>query len=225
MSDLSINSTITILFDKLNLSTNSAVSNSTSTKTLSTTSQQEEISVDDDASHFLMLKDNINEAGYLFSSVSVTTSNLSKIGDYLAEMKENIDQRQSLDRNTDEYSNLLVAYETKEREMSAFIGELFHSGSFEIQHQLATAGSSVNQDSLIEFVNIYEDPETRETLLGTIAAIEVDFASLLEANHNQKLAPTAKNLLQAVIQIKRAQIQISLNRIHIIRHIPLTPQL
>ena len=125
MSDLSINSTITVLFDKLNLSTNSAVSNSTSTKTLSTTSQQEEISVDDEASHFLMLKDNINEAGYLFSSVSVTTSNLSKIGDYLAEMKENVDQRQSLDQNTDEYSNLSIAYETKEREMSAFIGDLF----------------------------------------------------------------------------------------------------
>ena len=38
--------------------------------------------------------------------------------------------------------------------------------------------------NLIEFVNIYDDPESRETLLGTIAAIEVDFASLLEANHN-----------------------------------------
>ena len=194
MSDLSINSTITVLFDKLNLSTNSAVSNSTSTKTLSTTSQQEEISVDDEASHFLMLKDNINEAGYLFSSVSVTTSNLSKIGDYLAEMKENVDQRQSLDQNTDEYSNLSIAYETKEREMSAFIGDLFHSGSFEIQHQLATAGSSVNQDSLIEFVNIYEDPETRETLLGTLAAIEVDFASLLEANHNPETCTHCKEL-------------------------------
>ena len=194
MSDLSINSTITVLFDKLNLSTNSAVSNSTSTKTLSTTSQQEEISVDDEASHFLMLKDNINEAGYLFSSVSVTTSNLSKIGDYLAEMKENVDQRQSLDQNTDEYSNLSIAYETKEREMSAFIGDLFHSGSFEIQHQLATTGSSVNQDSLIEFVNIYEDPETRETLLGTIAAIEVDFASLLEANHNPETCTHCKEL-------------------------------
>ena len=194
MSDLSINSTITVLFDKLNLSTNSAVSNSTSTKTLSTTSQQEEISVDDEASHFLMLKDNINEAGYLFSSVSVTTSNLSKIGDYLAEMKENVDQRQSLDQNTDEYSNLSIAYETKEREMSAFIGDLFHSGSLEIQHQLATAGSSVNQDSLIEFVNIYEDPETRETLLGTIAAIEVDFASLLEANHNPETCTHCKEL-------------------------------
>lgn len=194
MSDLSINSTITVLFDKLNLSTNSAVSNSTSTKTLSTTSQREEISVDDEASHFLMLKDNINEAGYLFSSVSVTTSNLSKIGDYLAEMKENVDQRQSLDQNTDEYSNLSIAYETKEREMSAFIGDLFHSGSFEIQHQLATAGSSVNQDSLIEFVNIYEDPETRETLLGTIAAIEVDFASLLEANHNPETCTHCKEL-------------------------------
>ena len=194
MSDLSINSTITVLFDKLNLSTNSAVSNSTSTKTLSTTSQQEEISVDDEASHFLMLKDNINEAGYLFSSVSVTTSNLSKIGDYLAEMKENVDQRQSLEQNTDEYSNLSIAYETKEREMSAFIGDLFHSGSFEIQHQLATAGSSVNQDSLIEFVNIYEDPETRETLLGTIAAIEVDFASLLEANHNPETCTHCKEL-------------------------------
>lgn len=194
VSDLSINSTITVLFDKLNLSTNSAVSNSTSTKTLSTTSQREEISVDDEASHFLMLKDNINEAGYLFSSVSVTTSNLSKIGDYLAEMKENVDQRQSLDQNTDEYSNLSIAYETKEREMSAFIGDLFHSGSFEIQHQLATAGSSVNQDSLIEFVNIYEDPETRETLLGTIAAIEVDFASLLEANHNPETCTHCKEL-------------------------------
>lgn len=194
MSDLSINSTITVLFDKLNLSTNSAVSNSTSTKTLSTTSQREEISVDDEASHFLMLKDNINEAGYLFSSVSVTTSNLSKIGDYLAEMKENVDQRQSLDQNTDEYSNLSIAYETKEREMSAFIGDLFHSGSFEIQHQLATAGSSVNQASLIEFVNIYEDPETRETLLGTIAAIEVDFASLLEANHNPETCTHCKEL-------------------------------
>ena len=194
MSDLSINSTITVLFDKLNLSTNSAVSNSTSTKSLSTTSQQEEISVDDEASHFLMLKDNINEAGYLFSSVSVTTSNLSKIGDYLAEMKENVDQRQSLDQNTDEYSNLSIAYETKEREMSAFIGDLFHSGSFEIQHQLATTGSSVNQDSLIEFVNIYEDPETRETLLGTIAAIEVDFASLLEANHNPETCTHCKEL-------------------------------
>ncbi len=194
MSDLSINPTITVLFDKLNLSTNSAVSNSTSTKTLSTTSQQEEISVDDEASHFLMLKDNINEAGYLFSSVSVTTSNLSKIGDYLAEMKENIDQRQLLDQNSDEYSNLSIAYESKEREMSAFIGDLFHSGSFEIQHQLATVGSSVAQDSLIEFVNIYEDPETRETLLGTIAAIEVDFASLLEANHNPETCTHCKEL-------------------------------
>ena len=194
MSDLSINPTITVLFDKLNLSTNSAISNSTSTKTLSTTSQQEEISVDDEASHFLMLKDNINEAGYLFSSVSVTTSNLSKIGDYLAEMKENIDQRQLLDQNSDEYSNLSIAYESKEREMSAFIGDLFHSESFEIQHQLATVGSSVAQDSLIEFVNIYEDPETRETLLGTIAAIEVDFASLLEANHNPETCTHCKEL-------------------------------
>ena len=194
MSDLSINPTITVLFDKLNLSTSSAVSNSTSTKTLSTTPQQEEISVDDKASHFLMLKDNINEAGYLFSSVSVTTSNLSKIGDYLAEMKENIDQRQLLDQNSDEYSNLSIAYESKEREMSAFIGDLFHSGSFEIQHQLATVGSSVAQDSLIEFVNIYEDPETRETLLGTIAAIEVDFASLLEANHNPETCTHCKEL-------------------------------
>ena len=194
MSDLSINPTITVLFDKLNLSTNSAISNSTSTKTLSTTSQQEEISVDDEASHFLMLKDNINEAGYLFSSVSVTTSNLSKIGDYLAEMKENIDQRQLLDQNSDEYSNLSIAYESKEKEMSAFIGDLFHSGSFEIQHQLATVGSSVAQDSLIEFVNIYEDPETRETLLGTIAAIEVDFASLLEANHNPETCTHCKEL-------------------------------
>ena len=64
-----------------------------------------------------MLKDNINEAGYLFSSVSVTTSNLSQIGDYLAEMKLNIEHRQSLDQNTDEYSALLHEYQTKEKEM------------------------------------------------------------------------------------------------------------
>ena len=57
MSELSINPTITVLFDKLNLSTDSAVSNSTSTKTLSTTSQQTEISVDAETNHFLMLKD------------------------------------------------------------------------------------------------------------------------------------------------------------------------
>ena len=57
MSDLSINPTISVLFDKLNLSTDSAVSNSTSTKTLSTTSQQTEISVDAETNHFLMLKD------------------------------------------------------------------------------------------------------------------------------------------------------------------------
>ena len=63
MSALSINPTISVLFDKLNLSTDSAVSNSTSTKTLSTTSQQTEISVDAETNHFLMLKDNINEAG------------------------------------------------------------------------------------------------------------------------------------------------------------------
>ena len=84
MSDLSINPTISVLFDKLGLSTDSAISNSASTKTLSSTSKQEEITVDAEANHFLMLKDNINEAGYLFSSVSVTTGNLSKIGDYLA---------------------------------------------------------------------------------------------------------------------------------------------
>ena len=101
MSELSINPTITVLFDKLNLSTDSAVSNSTSTKTLSTTSQQTEISVDAETNHFLMLKDNINEAGYLFSSVSVTTSNLSKIGDYLANIKENVEQRQSVELDTE----------------------------------------------------------------------------------------------------------------------------
>ena len=118
MSDLSINPTISVLFDKLNLSTDSAVSNSTSTKTLSTTSQQTEISVDAETNHFLMLKDNINEAGYLFSSVSVTTDNLSKIGDYLAKMKENVEQRQSLELDTDEYSALLIEHQTIENEMS-----------------------------------------------------------------------------------------------------------
>ena len=194
MSDLSINPTITVLFDKLNLSTDSAVSNSTSTKTLSTTSQQTEISVDAETNHFLMLKDNINEAGYLFSSVSVTTSNLSKIGDYLAKMKENVEQRQSIELNTDEYSALLIEHQTIENEMSAFIGELFHSGAFDIQHQLAKEGTVINQESLIEFVNIYENPETRETLLGTIAAIEVDFASLLEANHNPETCSHCKEL-------------------------------
>ena len=120
MSDLSINPTISVLFDKLNLSTDSAVSNSTSTKTLSTTSQQTEISVDAETNHFLMLKDNINEAGYLFSSVSVTTDNLSKIGDYLAKMKENVQQRQSLELDTDEYSALLIEHQTIENEMSFF---------------------------------------------------------------------------------------------------------
>ena len=194
MSDLSINPTITVLFDKLNLSTDSAVSNSTSTKTLSTTSKQTEISVDAETNHFLMLKDNINEAGYLFSSVSVTTSNLSKIGDYLAKMKENVEQRQSIELNTDEYSALLIEHQTIENEMSAFIGELFHSGAFDIQHQLAKEGTTINQDSIIEFVNIYESPETRETLLGTIAAIEVDFASLLEANHNPETCSHCKEL-------------------------------
>ena len=194
MSELSINPTITVLFDKLNLSTDSAVSNSTSTKTLSTTSQQTEISVDAETNHFLMLKDNINEAGYLFSSVSVTTDNLSKIGDYLAKMKENVEQRQSLELDTDEYSALLIEHQTIENEMSAFIGELFHSGAFDIQHQLAKEGTTINQDSIIEFVNIYESPETRETLLGTIAAIEVDFASLLEANHNPETCSHCKDL-------------------------------
>ena len=53
-----------------------------------------------------MLKDNINEAGYLFSSVSVTTSNLSKIGDYLAKMKEmlsNVNQLNWIQMNTQLY--------------------------------------------------------------------------------------------------------------------------
>ena len=68
-----------------------------------------------------MLKDNINEAGYLFSSVSVTTSNLSKIGDYLAKMKENVEQRHSVELETDEYSALLIEHQTIENEMSAFI--------------------------------------------------------------------------------------------------------
>ena len=55
MSDLNINPTVSILFDKLGLSTDSAISNSTSTNTLSTTSQETEISVDTEANHFLML--------------------------------------------------------------------------------------------------------------------------------------------------------------------------
>ena len=61
ISDLSINPTISVLFDKLNLSTDSAVSNSTSTKTLSTTSQQTEIAVDAETNHFLMLKQKKNK--------------------------------------------------------------------------------------------------------------------------------------------------------------------
>ena len=194
MSDLSISPTISVLFDKLGLSKDSAISNSTSTNTLSTTSQQEEITVDAEANHFLMLKDNINEAGYLFSSVSVTTDNLSKIGDYLAEMKENVEQRKSVPLDTDEYSDLLIEHQTIENEMSAFIGELFLSGAFDIQHQLAKEGTTINQDSLIEFVNIYDNPETRDTLIGTLAAIEVDFASLIEANHNPETCSHCKDL-------------------------------
>ena len=135
----------------------------------------------------LLLKDRIYDQGYGYSLVQIKSSALEELSIHLVNLKDTADRIAAADpTETIAYASLIEELDEREMTLSAFIGRHYHAEDLSISAKFA---SSVGSGNYAEIVNIYDDVETKETLLGTIAAIEVDFKEIFASVHDESTCP------------------------------------
>ena len=76
-----------------------------------------------------------------------------------------------------------VFVEKLEVERSAYIGALFHASDIELN---TASSGSVTNSQFAELVNVYSDPDTKQSVASEIAAIEVDFLEVAKNLHDPR---------------------------------------
>jgi len=145
--------------------------------------------LDGSSNNLLLLKDNIKGFGYSYAAISITDKQWDAVASNLTKTKILHEEIMSLD-TSDSQSYLrkmegiranLVRLEV---ERSQYIGSLFHSN--DINQEAIYVADGLTKNSYAEVINIYSDPETRQSIAGEIAAIEVDFQELAKTLHDPR---------------------------------------
>lgn len=135
----------------------------------------------------LLLKDRIYNQGYGYSLVQIKSTELDELTVHLSNLKDTADRIAAADpADVMTYAALIEELDDREMTLSAFIGNHFHAADLSISAKFA---SSVGSGEYAEIVNIYDDAETKATLLGTIAAVEVDFKEIFASIHDESSCP------------------------------------
>jgi flagellin-like hook-associated protein FlgL len=138
--------------------------------------QADTFSVSDEV-HTLLLKDKVSAGAQMIGFVSIAGDALDTVSDFLNDIKDHTLQLESGNLTADEASTLSGEIEFIEKEMSAFIGTLYHDNNLNIQLQ------SYSEDIDDSFLDIISLSDGAGDEVGSIAAVEVDFKSLVAAIH------------------------------------------
>jgi flagellin-like hook-associated protein FlgL len=134
--------------------------------------------------NLLLLKDNISNVGYNYATVSLTDNQWERVSANLTQTKALFAEVAGLDAlETVRRSEISAAVEKLEVERSAYIGALFHASDIELN--TASSGSITNSQ-FAELVNVYSDPDTKQSVASEIAAIEVDFLEVAKNLHDPR---------------------------------------
>ncbi|MDA8717039.1 flagellin [Alphaproteobacteria bacterium] len=133
----------------------------------------------------LLLKDKLQSVGYQYATVTVTDDQWSQVSANLEKTKTLYEEVASLDAlETTRRGQISDRIEALEKERSQYIGSLFHAD--EIEFKSHSSGNLTN-DKFAEIVNVYSDTETRQSVSGQIAAIEVEMFDVAKNLHNPRL--------------------------------------
>ena len=139
--------------------------------------------------NILLLKDNVEGLGYTYAAVEITDAQWETVSNNLVEAKALYEEMGSLDpTDTNSYveraSQIGLDLAKLEVERSQYIGSLFHSG--EINPDGVFVESGLTGNKYAEILNVYSDPDSRQSISKQISAVEVDFQKLSENLHNPR---------------------------------------
>ena len=130
--------------------------------------------------NILMLKDSYQEGGFVYAVLAVTDTELDEINNFLVQLRDNAVAILASTPGTAAYDNLVADKQRLEENMSAYVGEKYHSLDFDLQFNM---NSSSPVTGFMSLVDIYNDPDTKTDLAGQIAAVEVDFQTIFSQHH------------------------------------------
>lgn len=130
--------------------------------------------------NILMLKDSYQDGGYVYAVLAVTDSELDEINNFLVQLRDNAVAILAATPGTVAYDNLVADKQRLEENMSAYVGDKYHSLDFDLQFNLNNSSPATGFMSLVD---IYNDPDTKTDLAGQIAAVEVDFQTIFAQHH------------------------------------------
>ena len=142
----------------------------------------------------LLLKDKLHDQAYAYSLVTIKQEHLSSLNTHIRNVQHVVDQIQATDRSdTETYSTLVDELAYREDQLSLFIGSLFHTNELNLS---AIVNPNLGGNTQNETINIYDSNLPSPSVIGEIAAIEVNFYKIFETLHNESTCPHCIALAQ-----------------------------
>ena len=133
--------------------------------------------------NLLLLKDDVNGLGYMYAAVKLTDQQWARVSSNLLQTRGLIEESQGLDpSNTFRASQIQTSLEQLEVERSQYIGAQFHAN--QIKENSIFVGAGLTNSNYAEILNVYSDPETRQSVVGEVAAVEIEFVELAKTLHD-----------------------------------------
>ena len=146
--------------------------------------------------NLLLLKDDVNGLGYMYAAVKLTDQQWARVSSNLLQTRGLIEESQSLDpSNALRASQIQTSLEQLEVERSQYIGAQFHANK--IKDNSIFVGAGLTNSNYAEILNVYSDPETRQSVIGEVAAVEIEFVELAKTLHDSSVCEHCQALKAA----------------------------
>ena len=146
--------------------------------------------------NLLLLKDDVNGLGYMYAAVKLTDQQWARVSSNLLQTRGLIEESQSLDpSNALRASQIQTSLEQLEVERSQYIGAQFHAN--QIKDNSIFVGAGLTNSNYAEILNVYSDPETRQSVIGEVAAVEIEFVELAKTLHDPSVCEHCQALKAA----------------------------
>lgn len=189
ISSSQIQATSTYLLNRLQMTPADSSATNISTTPITPSSQTGTASpnVNTEDAYFLMLKDSIQDGGYIFSSIAIQENELATLSTHLETLRDHSITLAGLEDGSAAHNAEMARALDAEADMSRFIGDIAHGQSLQLDAVFSTTPSSYQ---FLEFVDTTAaGSDSTEPITAQISAVEVDFKAIFETYHNPQTCP------------------------------------
>jgi flagellin-like hook-associated protein FlgL len=175
----------------------------TSSSSLSSTDSQAVLSGIVSSSEFqsqgenlLLLKDDMAGLGYMYAAVKLSDQQWEDVSSNLLQTRGLMEELNSLDpSNSVRAAQIERSLVRLEADRSHYIGSQFHAN--QIKEDTIFVGDGLTNSNYAEILNVYSDPDTRQSVAGQIAAVEIEFTELAKTLHDPRTCEHCQSLAAA----------------------------